>query len=89
MALFGGQGWPLSTSAGWFPHTMPCACDTLARSCAAGRKLADPRGTVATGGPKRHTGSHNITVRGIINGAVESLRRRVVYFMWRTTDEVY
>ena len=38
----GDLQWPLSTSAGWFPHTMPW-------------------------GPKQHTGSHNITVRGIIN----------------------
>ena len=38
----GENEWPLSTSAGWFPHTMPW-------------------------GPKRHTGSHNITVRGLIN----------------------
>ncbi len=38
----GDLQWPLSTSAGWFPHTMPW-------------------------GPRQHTGSHNITLRGIIN----------------------
>ena len=38
----GDDWWPLSTSAGWFPHTMPW-------------------------GPQRHTGSQNITLRGIIS----------------------
>lgn len=42
----GTDRWPLSTSAGWFPHTLP---------------WLDP----ATG--RRHTGSLNITVRGVIN----------------------
>jgi len=38
----GDAWWPLSSSAGWFPHTLPW-------------------------GPQRHTGSHHITLRGIIN----------------------
>ena len=37
-----GDWWPLSTSAGWFPHTAPW-------------------------GPRRATGSRNITLRGIVS----------------------
>ena len=51
----GENEWPLSTSAGWFPHTMPW-------------------------GPKRHTGSHNITVRGLINWVRSNTDQNLLVF---------